>query len=244
MMPCHSYHKKYYSMLGLKIDTPVNLGELKTIYKKLALQYHPDKGGDPAKFNDLTIAYNYILNCKNAAYKTVNKRIPLVYLYFQREYTFTIDCEKIVIKITSDKIFIPEKNILLIIDFIKPSKYEKINDNLIIKLDISLLTYLSGFNNYKLMLFNEKETVLNSTSLINKNHYIISGGGFSRTLRGVAPEGLRDSAPASPCPKGATLPMSIDYTNGLGRGDILLIFNVVIPDNFVNHIEKLKKILE
>ncbi len=45
----------YYSILGV----PDNAGqeEIKKAYRKLANQHHPDKGGDQAKFKDISVAY-------------------------------------------------------------------------------------------------------------------------------------------------------------------------------------------
>lgn len=45
----------YYSVLGIaKTATP---NEIKKAYRKLASQYHPDKGGDTAKFQQIQEAY-------------------------------------------------------------------------------------------------------------------------------------------------------------------------------------------
>jgi len=43
--------KDYYKILGVeKNATP---DEIKRAYRKLAHQYHPDKGGDPEKFKEV-----------------------------------------------------------------------------------------------------------------------------------------------------------------------------------------------
>jgi curved DNA-binding protein len=46
----------YYQILGV----PQNAGpdEIKKAYRKLANQHHPDKGGDQAKFKDISVAYD------------------------------------------------------------------------------------------------------------------------------------------------------------------------------------------
>lgn len=47
---------KYYKALGL--ENTATLEEVKKAYHTLALQYHPDKGGDPVKFNEIQNAYD------------------------------------------------------------------------------------------------------------------------------------------------------------------------------------------
>lgn len=50
----------YYKVLGL--DESATESEIKKAYKKLAIKYHPDKGGDPEKFNKIAEAYQ-VLSC-------------------------------------------------------------------------------------------------------------------------------------------------------------------------------------
>lgn len=50
----------YYKVLGL--DESATESEIKKAYKKLAIKYHPDKGGDPEKFNKISEAYQ-VLSC-------------------------------------------------------------------------------------------------------------------------------------------------------------------------------------
>jgi|TARA_B100000085_G_scaffold3862_2_gene3514 curved DNA-binding protein len=45
----------YYDILG--VSKSANDQELKTAFKKKAMQYHPDKGGDPEKFKQINEAY-------------------------------------------------------------------------------------------------------------------------------------------------------------------------------------------
>jgi curved DNA-binding protein CbpA len=54
------YLNEAYDLLGLSDDEPLNLETLKIAYKKRAVIFHPDKGGDPAVFDDLTKAYLYL----------------------------------------------------------------------------------------------------------------------------------------------------------------------------------------
>jgi len=46
----------YYTILG--IDNSSSQDEIKSAYRKLALNSHPDRGGDPKKFSQITEAYN------------------------------------------------------------------------------------------------------------------------------------------------------------------------------------------
>jgi curved DNA-binding protein len=46
----------YYSILG--VSESATPDEIKKAYRKLANQHHPDKGGDQAKFKDISVAYD------------------------------------------------------------------------------------------------------------------------------------------------------------------------------------------
>ena len=221
--------------------------EIKTLYRKLALHMHPDKGGNTEQFNELTRVYKYHLHnktllSKEKHYTSLTINLPIFYLYFHREYSFihkkkyySIDENKIHklihteeqtinIKITNDKIIIPNKghqysyqtmniitDIVLNITFNFPPNYNKIKDNLIIKLNIPLLTYLTGFNNYKLTI-EEKEIIINSPPLLNKQFYVVNNNGF--------------------------------IINKNKRGDIILLLKVIIPPNYSKLVNLLKPLLE
>lgn len=49
-----------YSILGVKRGA--NIHEVKKAYKKLAMTHHPDRGGDEAKFKEISEAYEQIIN--------------------------------------------------------------------------------------------------------------------------------------------------------------------------------------
>lgn len=44
---------QHYHALGLKVGAPEV--EIKSAFKTLALQHHPDKGGDPEKFKEVSM---------------------------------------------------------------------------------------------------------------------------------------------------------------------------------------------
>jgi molecular chaperone DnaJ len=48
--------KNYYEILGISKDATHD--EIKKTYRKLAVQYHPDKGGDETKFKEIAEAYD------------------------------------------------------------------------------------------------------------------------------------------------------------------------------------------
>jgi DnaJ family protein A protein 2 len=51
-------NKKLYELLG--VDKSASTAEIKKAYRKLAIQHHPDKGGDEEKFKEITRAYEIL----------------------------------------------------------------------------------------------------------------------------------------------------------------------------------------
>ena len=51
-------NKEYYDLLG--VDQKASDAEIKKAYRKKALKEHPDKGGDPDKFKEVTAAYEVL----------------------------------------------------------------------------------------------------------------------------------------------------------------------------------------
>lgn len=53
-------NKRYYELLGVK--QTATEAEIKKAYRKKALKEHPDKGGDPEKFKDISKAYDTLMD--------------------------------------------------------------------------------------------------------------------------------------------------------------------------------------
>merc|ERR1719359_2456566 len=49
---------KFYKLL--EVDKDASEPEIKKAYRKMAIQHHPDKGGDPEKFKEITRAYEVL----------------------------------------------------------------------------------------------------------------------------------------------------------------------------------------
>lgn len=50
--------KDFYKVLG--VDEKTSQDEIKKVYRKLSLKMHPDKGGDPEKFKEISEAYQVL----------------------------------------------------------------------------------------------------------------------------------------------------------------------------------------
>ena len=50
---------RYYKILGISITKDKSI--IKTAYRKLCFQYHPDKGGSKEKFIEINQAYEYLI---------------------------------------------------------------------------------------------------------------------------------------------------------------------------------------
>ena len=55
--------QKYYDILGIDSNTPQE--EVKKKFRKLSMQHHPDRGGDPEMFNKIIEAYKFVSNINN-----------------------------------------------------------------------------------------------------------------------------------------------------------------------------------
>src|SRR3954463_552204 len=55
-------NKNYYDILG--VDKKATQDDVKKAFRKLAQKHHPDKGGDEAKFKEITEAYSILSDDK------------------------------------------------------------------------------------------------------------------------------------------------------------------------------------
>lgn len=58
-------NKNYYKIL--EIEKTASTDEIKKAYRKLALKYHPDRGGDQEKFKEINEAYQILSNPQKKA---------------------------------------------------------------------------------------------------------------------------------------------------------------------------------
>eukprot|EP00440_Ansanella_granifera_P020074 gb/GFBE01021809.1/.p1 GENE.gb/GFBE01021809.1/~~gb/GFBE01021809.1/.p1 ORF type:complete len:512 (+),score=193.29 gb/GFBE01021809.1/:1-1536(+) len=56
---------KFYKLL--EVEKSANDAEIKKAYRKLAVKHHPDKGGDPEKFKEITRAYEVLSDSEKRA---------------------------------------------------------------------------------------------------------------------------------------------------------------------------------
>jgi len=66
-----NFNKNYYGILGIS-NTSTNT-EIKKAYYKLSFTHHPDKGGDPTLFADITEAYDSLSDEFRDEYDTRSK---------------------------------------------------------------------------------------------------------------------------------------------------------------------------
>lgn len=55
-------NSRFYELIG--VEKNATQDEIKKAFRKKALKMHPDKGGDPDKFKDLTVAYEVLSDAK------------------------------------------------------------------------------------------------------------------------------------------------------------------------------------
>jgi molecular chaperone DnaJ len=66
--------KNYYEILGIKENSSQE--EIKKVYRKLAIQHHPDKGGDESMFKEINEAYENIGDPQKRSQYDQNRKNP------------------------------------------------------------------------------------------------------------------------------------------------------------------------
>jgi DnaJ family protein A protein 2 len=66
-----NFNKNYYGILG--VYNTSSLSEIKKAYYKLSFTHHPDKGGDPILFAEITEAYDILLDETKSEYDERSK---------------------------------------------------------------------------------------------------------------------------------------------------------------------------
>jgi DnaJ family protein A protein 2 len=66
-----NFNKNYYGILGIEKDA--NDTQIKKAYYKLSFIHHPDKGGDPIIFSEMTEAYNILMEETRTEYDKRSK---------------------------------------------------------------------------------------------------------------------------------------------------------------------------
>ena len=84
----------YYTTLG--IDKQASFDDIKRAYRKLASQYHPDKGGDTAKFQQIQQAYDVLSDdIKRNQYDSSNDPLSKLSSFFSQFQQNGIQRQKI-----------------------------------------------------------------------------------------------------------------------------------------------------
>jgi hypothetical protein len=71
--PPKSDNTKFYKTLGVEKDASES--EIKKAYKKLAIKHHPDKGGDPETFKELSHAYEILMDPEKRQVCALNQNL-------------------------------------------------------------------------------------------------------------------------------------------------------------------------
>lgn len=81
--------KNYYQLL--QIDKDVDSQKVKKSFYKLSFQFHPDKGGDPLLFSEITEAYDVLMNEEVRKEYDLKSRFGANYSSSEEFYNFGFD---------------------------------------------------------------------------------------------------------------------------------------------------------
>jgi DnaJ-class molecular chaperone len=83
-------NKNYYAVLGVANDSDEKL--IKKAYYKLSFKHHPDKGGDPAVFAEMTEAYDVLCSIERKDYD-LKSRFGAAYNEYYEFFDINIDVD-------------------------------------------------------------------------------------------------------------------------------------------------------
>ena len=76
-----------YNVLGISKDSSKE--DIKKAYRKLAMKYHPDKGGDPKKFQEINNAYEELTTDNQVVENNMGFRLALVIIWAAEGLTYS-----------------------------------------------------------------------------------------------------------------------------------------------------------
>lgn len=82
-------NKNYYNILSLEKDSTSD--QVKKAYYKLSFKYHPDKGGDPIVFAEITEAYDILMSEKNRSEYDTKSRYGSKYSAVEEFYNLNYE---------------------------------------------------------------------------------------------------------------------------------------------------------
>lgn len=94
-----NFNKNYYGILG--VSNTSNVNEIKKVYYKLSFIHHPDKGGDPIIFAEITEAYDVLCDGTKEEY---DKRSRFGKNYDESKELLSNEYENIKVAYDSEKI--------------------------------------------------------------------------------------------------------------------------------------------
>ena len=71
--------QRYYDILDVNVNTTQD--EVKLKFRKLSLQHHPDRGGDPKTFNEIIEAYRFVSNINKNIHTLSTLKVHTYMLY-------------------------------------------------------------------------------------------------------------------------------------------------------------------
>lgn len=187
-----------YSILGL--DSSASLDQVKSSYRKLAHQYHPDKQGSHDKFVELQIAYQLILDKIDT--KAVTPNVTKVNITLEEAFrggTFTQNRNTIrYVPGVRSGTKVAYNNSIYVFNVLPHSRFKRSNDDLLLEIDVSCFDIVAE-KTYYVKHIDNSIIEIDLSGIEKSGHVIIYDG------------------------KGMPNPMFKNY------GDLLVKINIVVP---------------